>query len=192
MNFKKYAILIIILLIRITEIYACTIFSAKDKNGHIWAGNNEDYIFTFRTYLNIASASDSTLGYIFFSYFSPDGTVEGGTNEAGLFFDFNAIPETEYKDYSKKKDYPGGHNALMHYLLKNCKTVEEAFTMFRKYRDPDLRTSQMHLADKFGNLGIILADSMWITKADFQVSTNYNLCHEKTDSKACWRFPIAE
>ena len=192
MKFKKYVFLAVILFIWITELEACTIFSAKDNNGHTWAGNNEDFIFTFRTYLNVAAATDSTLGHMYFTYFSPDDMIQGGANEAGLFFDFNAIPESEYKDYDKKKDYPGGTEALMLYILKNCKTVKEVFALYEKYRDPDIRSAQMHLVDKFGNLGIIVADSMWITQADFQVSTNYNLCHKNKDGKTCWRFPIAE
>ena len=73
---------------------------------------------------------------MYFTYFSPDDMIQGGANEAGLFFDFNAIPETEYKDYEKKKDYPGGHDALMRYFLKNCETVEEVFAMYKKYRNP--------------------------------------------------------
>ena len=50
----------------------------------------------------------------------------------------------------------------------------------------------MHFADKYGNLGIVVADSMWITKSNFQVSTNYNLSHPDKDGVECSRFPVAE
>ena len=192
MNLKNFIVLTVMLFIWAAELESCTIFSARDQNGHTWAGNNEDFVFTFDTYLNIAAHTDSSLGYIFFTYFSRDEVLQGGINEAGLFFDFNAIPESEYKDYDKKKDFPGGTEALMRYILSSCKTVKEVFKLYEIYRDPDIRSAQMHLADKSGNLGIIVADSMWITQEDFQVSTNYNLCHKNKDGQMCWRFPIAE
>jgi hypothetical protein len=171
---------------------ACTIFSGKDNNGHVWAGNNEDMVFTFNSYLNLVASSDTTLGYMYHSYFSPDGTVQGGVNEAGLFFDGNAVRPSAYKDYEKKKDFPGGSRLLFHHVLKTCKTVHEVFALFNEYRLSGLEAAQIHLADKFGNLGIIVADSMWITNAPCQISTNYNLCHNNKDGIDCWRFPIAE
>ena len=33
---------------------------------------------------------------------------------------------------------------------------------------------------------------MWITQANYQISTNYNLCHPNKDNVNCWRYPIAE
>ncbi len=175
-------------------IYGCTIFSAKDKKGHVWAGNNEDMFFIFNTYLNIVSPTESSFGYIYFSYSAPEAYPQGGVNEAGLFFDGNAlIPgKTVYKGYDKKKDYPGGFPALMHFIMKKCKNVNEVLALFREYRIQGLEAGQFHFADKYGNLGIVVADSMWITKSNFQVSTNYNLAHPDKDGVNCWRFPIAE
>jgi hypothetical protein len=192
MCFKRFLILTILLYISFINLVACTIFSGKDKKGHIWAGNNEDMYFTFNSYLNIVEATDSTFGYICFSYFSPEGNIQGGVNEAGLFFDGNAVKPSIYKDFDKKKDFPGGSRLLFHHVLKKCKTVQEVFLLFKEFRLSGLEAAQVHIADKYGNFGIIVADSMWITKSNYQISTNYNLCHPDKDGIACWRFPIAD
>jgi hypothetical protein len=192
MRIIKCVFITLILLGWINDLDACTIFSGKDKKNHVWAGNNEDMVFTFNTYLNLVEGSDSTFGHVFLTYYSPNGFIQGGVNEAGLFFDFNAIAPSRYKNYEKKKDFPGGHRAMLQYVLKKCNTVPEVLNLFKKYRLPGLESGQMHLADKYGNLGIIVADSMWITKGNYLVSTNYNICHPDKDGVVCWRYTIAE
>lgn len=186
------ATLITTVFLCLTVTQACTIFSATDKKGQVWTGNNEDSPFTFGTYINLVKGTDSTFGYAFFTYEGNNDFIQGAINEAGLFFDGNAVPFSEYKDYEKKKDFPGGKLSMMEYILKKCKTVQEVFALFKIYRLPGNETGQLHFADKYGNLGIIVADSMWVTKANYQVSTNYNVCHPNKDGKTCWRFPIAE
>ena len=192
MRVNKCMFLTLILLLWITSLEACTIFSGKDKKGQVWAGNNEDFYFTFKSYINVVKTTDSTFGYIYFTHFQPYINIQGGTNEAGLFFDFNAIRPSEYKGFDKKKDFPGGPDEMLRFILKKCKTVQEVLDLFKIYRAPYLETAQMHIADKYGNLGIIVPDSMWITKSPYQISTNYNLCHPDKDGKVCWRFPIAD
>ncbi|HXC04317.1 MAG TPA: hypothetical protein VNZ86_06155 [Bacteroidia bacterium] len=193
MKFKKQALFLFTLALVTIEAQACTIFSAKDKKGHVWVGNNEDNLFTFNSYLTLHVKTDSTIGFAFFTNSSgPEEYIQGGFNEAGLFYDGNSVPAAKYKDYAKKKDYPGGHRAMLQHMLGTCKTVPEVFALFEQYRIPGNETAQLHFADKYGNLGIIVADSMWITKADFQISTNYNLCHPDKDGITCWRYPIAE
>lgn len=192
MNIIKLVVLAIILNGGLAELNACTVFSGKDNKGQVWAGNNEDMYFTFNSYLNLVAATDSTFGYSCFTFFSPEGAVQGGVNEAGLFFDGSAVRPSSYKDYDKKLEFPGGSRQLFHHVLKKCKTVNDVFTLFRKFRLRGLEAAQIHVADKYGNFGIIVADSMWITNSNHQVSTNYNLCHPDKDGITCWRFPIAE
>jgi hypothetical protein len=185
--------LILALITTISQSAACTIFCAKSKNGNVWAGNNEDQLFNFRTCLNIVASTDSTLGYISFTNSNRQSEfIQGGINEAGLFYDGNAVPFTEYKNFDKKKAFPGSERNMIEYILRKCKTVPEVLALFNTYRLPGLETGQMHFADKFGNFGIVVADSMWLTKENYQISTNYNLCHSNKDNMDCWRFPIAE
>lgn len=186
-------ILSIALIFIFVRAFSCTIFSSIDKNGHVWTGNNEDYLFTFNTFVKVFARTDTTFGFICFANSSlPEEYIQGGINEAGLFYDGNSVPPSIYKDYEKKKDFPGGERKMIEYMLKKCATVEQVFQLFSTYRLNGNETGQIHLADKNGTFGIITADSMWITKNNFQISTNFNLCHSNHDNITCWRYPIVE
>lgn len=176
------------------QAHSCTIFSGKDKQGQVWAGNNEDWLFTFKSYLNVVPASDNSFGYVYFTYNHPRLDQQGGTNDAGLFFNFNYIPYAPYTQGRKKEYYPGGTFQLFEHILKHCATVREVMDLFKKYRLDNLETAQLHLADQYGNLGIIAGDSMRITQAPFQVSTNDNVFYTKPyqNEEPCWRMPIAQ
>jgi hypothetical protein len=73
---RRFLFMIFIFFGWIINLEAFTIFSGKDKNDHVWAGNNEDMVFTFNIYLNVVPGSDSTFGYIFLTYYSPDGFIQ--------------------------------------------------------------------------------------------------------------------
>lgn len=192
MNKIINSILIVSLLISTTQVFACTIFSAKDKQGQVWVGNNEDNLFTFKNMVNIVPASNGNYGYVFFTYNNPKEGMQGGVNEAGLFFDFNWVPYSESKTSTQKEYYPGGHVKMFEYIMEHLTTVQEVMAIYKQYRIPGIENSQLHLADKYGNLGIIVADSMWITKENHQASTNYNLCHPEQAEEPCFRMPIAQ
>lgn len=193
MTIKRHLLLTLILTLVFICSDACTIFSGKDKKRNVWTGNNEDGVFNFNWYLNIIAPSDTTLGCFYFTASNkPSEFIQGGVNDAGLFYDGNSVPPSVYKDYDIKKDFPNGDNAMILYILKKCKTVQQVFDVFKKYRLSGNEGGQLHFADKYGNFGIIVADSMWITKAEYQISTNYNLCHANKDNITCWRYPIAE
>jgi hypothetical protein len=190
---KRHLILVIIFTINIFHSKACTIFSAKDKNGNIWTGSNADKPFSLSTFFNIVARTKESYGFYYTTNSNqPNEFPQGGMNEAGLSFEGNSVPLTVYKDFNKKKDFPGGSSELMLFIFKRCKTVKEVFELFKIYRVPGLEVSQFHFADKYGNFGIIVADSMWLTQGNYQISTNYNLCHPDKDSINCWRFPIVE
>jgi hypothetical protein len=188
----SYLFCLILLLTIPTPLRACTIFCAKDQHGQVWAANNEDfYFFDFSTWIRVRPVTDSTLSFLYFGY--PDTKFpQGGVNEAGLFYDANAVEPTKVKDPGSKIPFPGeGEHAMMLYILGHCKTVPEAIDLFRKYHTPWMAAGQINIADKVGNMGIITADSAWLTPGNFQVSTNYNLSHNDDDYKNCWRYPIA-
>lgn len=190
---SRLFLLVLILTSNIIHTDACTIFCAKDKNEHVWSGNNEDALFHFKSFVNVFAPTDSTLGYVCFTNSSGQNEfIQGGINEAGLFYDGNSVPFTKYKDFDRLKPFPGTERNMMEYILRKCKTVPEVLALFKIYRLPGTETSQMHFADKYGNFGIVNADSMWLTKANYQISTNYNVCHADKDNIKCWRFPIAE
>jgi hypothetical protein len=188
--FKKSILIFSLLFIKTT--LACTIISAKDKKGQVWTGNNEDNLFTFKSLINIVPSSNDSYGYIFFTYNDPKQGMQGGVNEAGLFFDFNWVPFTDSKETGKKEYYPGGHVKMFEFIMEHLTTVQEVMDLYKKYKIPGIEHSQLHLADKNGNLGIIVSDSMWITKENHLASTNYNLCHPDQAEEPCFRMPIAQ
>lgn len=176
------------------QAYSCTIFSGKDNSGQVWVGNNEDWLFTFKSYLNIVPKINNSLGYVYFTYNHPNLDQQGGVNEAGLFFNFNYISSAPYNRGRKKEYYPGGTFKMFEYILSHCTTVHEVMDLFKKYRLDNLQSSQLHIADKFGNLGVIAGDSMRITQSQYQVSTNYNIFYSDQNQveEPCWRMPIAQ
>jgi len=96
--------------------------------------------------------------------------------------------------YHRQGIHEGTYKILVNFIAVADITAisQEVFDIFKTYRLKGLEGSQLHFADKYGTFGIIVADSMWITKANYQISTNYNLCHPNKDNINCWRFPIAE
>lgn len=189
----RISLLFSILILTIHNGFGCTIFSAKDKGGQVWAGNNEDYFFTFKNLINIVPSKANCFGYIYLTYNGASASMQGGVNEAGLFFDFNAVPYTKRKEESiTKEHFPGGEEKMFEYIMEHLTTVQEVIDLYKKYEVWGIEYGQLHLADKYGNLGIIVADSMWITKNNYLASTNYNLCHANHDGDDCFRMPIAE
>jgi hypothetical protein len=172
--------------------WSCTIFCAIDKHGHLWAGNNEDGHFSLGTKTNVVTKTDSTLGFIWYSY-ERTRYAQGGINEAGLFYDLNAVHPSDIKDADKKILFPGENLEDFYlYLLGHCKTVPEVFELYSKYKMPWMKEAQMNVADKQGNMGIVTADSAWLVHGNYSISTNYNLCHPDKDNKTSWRYPLAE
>ena len=178
------------------EAFACTIISGKTKDGVVWAGNNEDYYFAFNTYLNALPPEGGLLGAVSFTYGAPDNFVQGGVNEHGLFFDFNAlppIPKSDFMDWGERQAFPGGEDELVLHILRTCSSVHDAIELIKKY-DMDLASAQMHFADREGNLAIINASGIRLSEANFQVSTNFNVFTRGPSSggRICWRYPIVE
>jgi len=178
------------------EASACTIISGKTEDGVVWVGNNEDFYFDFDTYLNVLPPDGELLGAVSFTYGAPENFIQGGVNERGLFFDFNAlppIPKADFMDWGERQDFPGGEDKLVLHILRTCSSVHDAIELIKKY-DMDLSSAQMHLADREGNFAIVNASGIRLSEANFQISTNFNPFTRGPSSggRVCWRYPIAE
>ena len=185
-------------MIKPVQSFSCTIFSAKDKKGNVWFGNNEDAGFTFNIYINVFPKTKNTkFGYYTLSRGTPANGenfhIAGGMNESGLMYDFNATELYPVKNMYLKEEFPDGDKAILRYILANCETVEEVVAFFQKYWFQfGFRSAQMHLADRFGHFAIISpTGSRVLTNDDFQISTNYDIC-SNADSTTCWRYPIVQ
>lgn len=178
------------------EAFPCTIISAKTDDGVVWVGNNEDYYFDFNTYLNALPPEGELLGAVSFTYGSPGSFIQGGVNERGLFFDFNAlppVPPSESKDWGERQEFPGGEGKLVMHILRSCSSVHEAIDLIKRY-ELDLASAQMHLSDRRGNMAVVNASGIRLSEAKHQVSTNFNVLARGSDSggRTCWRYPIAQ
>ncbi len=113
-------------------------------------------------------------------------------NEAGLTFDFNAIPLVENFDPRNKQAFPKGDDAILPHLLATMSSVQEVMDFFDTYWFQDgFVSAQMHVADRNGRFAIISASGIQLVeKGKSLVSTNFDICG-KEDGATCWRYPIA-
>jgi hypothetical protein len=181
---------LLLLLLWSIQATACTIVSGTDRHGQTWAMNNEDFFHTYANYVNVYPASGkNTLGYLTLTFGAPDGSIQGGSNEAGVFFDMNALPPQTYKLRRGRKPFPYG--SMLVYLLQRCQSVPQFLALWDTYYLPDMGDVQLHIADKHGNLAIITPDT--IVRATKQLaSTNFNVCEAGPGKASCWRYPIAQ
>lgn len=195
----SYLILRVIVLMVLfpSKTNACTIVSAIDRNGNVWNLNNEDGPYGVANFINVFPKSGfARYGYYTLSYLSPEfgkgGNIQGGTNEAGLTFDFNAIDFVNNFDLKTKKKFPEGDDAILPHILANMNSVEEVINFFKTYWFQNgFRSAQMHVADRTGRFAIISASGVQLmAKGQPLVSTNFDICG-KEDSSKCWRYPIA-
>lgn len=184
-------------LLNLSPLYGCTIVSALASNGHVWTCNNEDGPTGVANFINVfPKAQGMKYGYYTLSYFSPKlgegGNMQGGMNEAGLTFDFNAINQVKGFDPKSKNAYPPGDDLILPHILGNMSSVEEVIAFFNVYWFQNGFTSaQMHVSDRHGRFAIISASgSQLAEKGQSLVSTNFDLCG-KEDGSSCWRYPKA-
>jgi len=198
---KSHFNIILAIIISSQAVCACTIFSARDDKNEIWVGNNEDGIFQFYSYINVFPNCDGKLGYYTLSFNNPENgnnsNAQGGMNEAGLFFDINALDASgkEYpiKNLENKKSFPTGDANIYRHILGNFTTVHEVVAFFEQYWfDFGFNRIQMHFADRNGNFAMIgPSGSKVLEKEPFQISTNFSICANDPDY-GCWRYPLVK
>ncbi len=194
---SRMYIVIICLLSLVEPAFSCTIVSATASNGHVWNMNNEDGPFGVANFINVFPRLGQTkYGYYTLSYFSPEfgkgGSIQGGANEAGLTFDFNAIEEVKSFDMKSKKTFPQGDDVILPHILATMNSVEEVIDFFKTYWFQNgFRGAQMHVADRSGRFAIISASGFKLVEMGQPlISTNFDICG-KEDGSSCWRYPIA-
>ena len=195
---KLFTTIVIIIFLLSQPSYGCTIVSVIDKNGQVWNLNNEDGPYGVANFLNVFPKTENTkYGYFTLSYFSPalgnGGGIQGGMNEAGLTFDFNAIDPIKEFDPSTKKTFPSGDNAILPHILATMSTVDEVVNFFSIYWFQNGFTgAQMHVADKSGTFALISPSGIKIAeKGQPLISTNFDICGNESGA-SCWRYPIAQ
>ena len=173
---------------------SCTIFTASFGNTALY-GNNEDYNNP-RTYLWVRPAGKDTYGGVFLGF--DDLFPQGGINEKGLAFDFNALPEAPLKP---KPGLPG-LASFMRDIQQTCATVKEAISLAKKHNWGSSIKWQIHLADATGDAVVIsvgpdreLAFTRIPPDGGYLISTNFNRANPKNTyrgSYPCWRYNRAD
>lgn len=181
---KTYLLLFFLLFLRNSLISACTILSGIDKSGHVLVANTEDHRPSMNIYFKVRKGTDSTYGFFGTVYNSPDGWLQGGSNEKGLFFDANELGKVPMRKSAGTKPYtfpvdPGS------YVLQHCKTVADVIDFFNTYQLE--LPGQVHVADKDGHFAIINNDTI-LTNSSFQLTTNFHPLHHEIGVYPCWRY----
>jgi hypothetical protein len=172
---------------------SCTIFAASFGDTVLY-GNNEDYTIP-KTYFWAEPSSEHTYGGVFlgFDNFFP----QGGINEKGLAFDFNALPEAPLNPHNELPD----RGDLLKKMYQTCATVEQAVALAKKYNWGSSIKWQVLLADATGDAVVIsagpdgeLAFTRKPKEDGYLVSTNFNRANPKNTYRGgypCWRYDKA-
>ncbi len=160
---KKIIIQFTLILVFLTvNSFACTVFTASDKN-RVLVGNNEDNSPNLKSYLWFYPEVNGKNGYVTWGNFKK--FPEGGMNQKGLFWDAAAMPnkipivldskKENFKDYFLEK------------ALSECATVDEVLILISKFNLLSQEKAQILIADATGNYAIIHANYV-IKKSDLK------------------------
>ena len=161
---------------------------------NVWIGNNEDELQTTKYRMWFYPAKKGSYGYAIWtdlnfgkllnglSYLNP----QGGLNEFGLFMDYTATDGISIVTDDQKKDRK---KEVVTYLLKKCKTVDEALAYLSKFNLIKLKYAQLFIGDASGNYAIVTGGYI-VRKTDASFAlTNY--CINDGRNEACHRRDVA-
>lgn len=172
---------------------ACTI-CVVSRNGVVIAGANEDYSSAEKHSKHwvrfFPAESKGELGYVSFGYnFSPL-VDQAAMNEAGLFYDYNALPAHDGVNEGAEK---AGILKIKE-MLQTCSTVEEALAFMELYDIAGMAKAQMVIGDATGASAII--ERHTVTKrapgTDFQIGTNFRTSTTPKNKITCWRYKLCD
>jgi hypothetical protein len=175
------------------SVFPCTIFNAS-KNGRVLAGNNEDLNSTDAR-IWFYPPKEGKYGYVYVGFDSYG--IQGGMNDRGLFFDYNAL---KFAKMNPSPEKPGikSWRAFVDKIMCECATVEEVVDLLNKHNLGWWGPNQVMYADATGASAVIGADkngqlSVVRKKGDYQVSTNFSLANPEFGSSTypCYRYEIA-
>jgi hypothetical protein len=153
---------------------SCTIFAVR-RGEKVFFGNNEDWSDP-KTIYWVEPSRPGQYGsvYLGFNAYNP----QGGINEKGLTFDYNALPKSPMQSHRELPRRPG---PLANLILQQAATAEEAIKILRRYDWGGGLAWQMLLADATGDAVVVgagrdgeLAFTRKPPGDGFLVSTNFN------------------
>lgn len=169
----------------------CTIFVVS-RGGQVLAAANEDMVNAApydRHWVDFKPAKDKgDLGYITFGYSAIPLVAQAGMNEAGLFYDYNALPKQDKSNGKAKTDI-----FLAERILAKCKSVAEAVKAIEQVDWVALSAGQMVIGDASGASAIIERNAVtYRGKDDYQIGTNFRTSETPKDKITCWRYQTCD
>jgi hypothetical protein len=145
----------------------CTVVYVAD-GGTALGGNNEDFTNSL-TKIWFIPGEDGAYGSVFVGYH--DLVIQGGMNEAGLFFDGLGVREVEVPARPGKPTYTG-QNMLVD-VMARCDSVACVIERYEAVSMPGTWNGQLLFGDRFGDSAIIEPLAIIPKSGHFQVATNF-------------------
>jgi hypothetical protein len=168
----------------------CTIVILARK-GQVYAAGNEDEsnqpeLSRHTVRFVPGNAEKKTLGYVAFGYKNNPFSDESGLNEAGLFYDFNALDKLD----APRAGMPKGKFNAIKEMLSTCRTVREAVKYLESYDLPYMSTSQIVIGDASGASAIVerQATTLRARGVDYQIGTNFRTSTTPKTAITCNRY----
>ncbi len=145
----------------------CTVIYAADGDG-AFGGNNEDG-FNPLTKIWFVPGVNGGYGSVWVGY--DDLVIQGGMNEAGLFFDGLAVREVTVPAKPGKPEMTGG-SAFTH-VMSECDSLDCVRKFYEGTSMPGTWNGQALFGDRFGNSAIVEPLTIVPKVGSFQVATNF-------------------
>lgn len=158
------------------------------------AGANEDYAIgppNDKHWVRFVPApAKDKLGYVGFGYHFSPIFEQAAMNEAGLFYDYNALARLETPNTGK----PTGGLLQLRTMITSCHTVEQAVAYLTQFDFPAFSTGQMVIGDATGASAILERHTVTRRPAttDFQIGTNFRTSTTPKTEITCWRYKTCE
>ena len=146
---------------------SCTVVYAADGQVAI-GGNNEDG-FNPLTKIWFVPGVDGGHGSVWVGY--DDYVIQGGMNDAGLFFDGLAVRDVTVPPKPGKPEFSGG--SAWTYLMSTCDSVACVRAFFESTSLPGTWNGQALFGDRFGSSAIMEPLTVVPMEGRFQVATNF-------------------
>ena len=174
---------------------SCTIFTVSHGDKVLF-GNNEDYT-NRKTFYWVVPAGNGNYGGVYFGF--DNLWAQGGVNEKGLCYDWNALPEAALSKHPELPAFVAQKIGFGCWALNKCATVEEAVALTKSYSLGRTLKAQIHFADATGDAVVISAGpdgELAFTRKPrgdgYLVSTNFNRANTRNaHSYPCRRYNTA-
>jgi hypothetical protein len=185
-------VLTCLLLGLITAGQPCTVFVVA-RDGQVLAGNNEDYYGKNRTWLRFLPKGKAKYGAVAWGHAGIGNEFpQGGMNEAGLFYDGNALQDNDAKASARPQVTGKATQDLMYRVLRECGTVDEAVELLRRYELPEFGPAQLVFGDRTGKSTILERNALTAGNGSLQIGTNFRTSKTAKPDIICPRYKAAE